>query len=146
MASLVDLSSEECSRLLRRSVLGRLAIVVPPGRTELFPVNFVVSGEALWLRTGPGTVLDRHGDGAEVVIEVDDIDPERGTGWSLAVRGPAVRATAGPLTSTGRPAPGPPRWVSREELVWFRVSWQELTGRRLGPPVAAGRGPWGAVR
>lgn len=67
MASLVDLSSEACSRLLRRSVLGRPAIVVPPGRTELLPVDDVASG-------------------------------------------------------------------------------QELTGRRLGPPVAAGRASWGVVR
>ncbi|HVK30648.1 MAG TPA: pyridoxamine 5'-phosphate oxidase family protein [Nocardioides sp.] len=146
MASIVDLRPEECRRLLRRSVLGRLALVVPPGRTELFPVNYLASEREFWLRTGRGTLLDRHADDAEVVLEVDDIDPDRGTGWSLVARGRAVRAAEGPRTSTGRLAPSPPRWVSRDELVWFRVPWRELTGRRLGAPVAPAGGPRGVAR
>lgn len=138
MLALTAIPAAECRQLLRSTGFGRLALVDPSGRTELFPVNYVATDDGVWLHTGPGTVLDRCGDDAEVVLEVDEVDPFRGVGWSVVARGPAIRALRGPSTSTGRPAPGPPRWVRRESDVWFRVPWRELTGRRLGP-AAAGR-------
>ncbi|NYI43009.1 hypothetical protein BJ993_000089 [Nocardioides aromaticivorans] len=133
MLALTEIPVAGCRRLLRSTAFGRLALVDDSGRAELFPVNYVATDEEFWLRTGPGTLLDRCADGAEVVLEVDQVDPSRGVGWSVVARGSAVRALAGPRTSTGRPAPGPPPWVRHADDVWFRVPWHELTGRRLGP-------------
>lgn len=133
MLGLTDIPAADCRRLLRSTTFGRLALADGAGRTELFPVNYVAADDEFWLRTGAGTVLDRCADGVEVVLEVDQVDPFRGVGWSVVARGTALRTDEGPLTSTGRPAPGPPPWVRRSEDVWFRVPWDELTGRRLGP-------------
>lgn len=132
MLSLTEIPVADCRRLLRSTVLGRLALTVGAGRTEVFPVTYVATDEEFWLRTGPGTVLDRCAAGTEVLLEVDQVDMSRGIGWSVVARGYALRTDHGPLTSTGRPAPGPPAWVRREDQVWFRVPWHELSGRRLG--------------
>ena len=133
MLALTEIPAAGCRRLLRSAAFGRLALSDGSGRTELFPVNYVATDTEFWLRTGPGSLLDRCADGAEVVLEVDDVDPFRGLGWSIVARGAAIRSDEGPLTSTGRPAPGPPAWVRRADDVWFRVPWHELTGRRVGP-------------
>lgn len=132
MIALSDIPASDCRRLLRSTVFGRLALTDASGRTELIPVNYVATDEEFWLRTGPGNLLARCADGVEVVLEVDQVDLTRGVGWSVVARGPARRTDAGPLTSTGRPAPGPPSWVRRDSDIWFRVPWQEITGRRLG--------------
>lgn len=137
MLALLDIPTADCRRLLRSTVFGRLALADGSGRIELLTVNYVATEEEFWLRTGPGTVLDRYADGVEVVLQVDQVDLSRGVGWSVVARGTARRAEAGPLTSTGRRAPGPPPWVRRDVEVWFRVPWHEITGRRLGPATHA---------
>ncbi|HWJ10927.1 MAG TPA: pyridoxamine 5'-phosphate oxidase family protein [Nocardioides sp.] len=133
----MEIPLAECRRLLAGAVFGRVALVVEPGRAEILPVNYVVSDDAVWLRTGPGTLLERYADGGDLALEVDHVDPTWGTGWSVVARGCAERRTEGPLTSAGRPAPGPPRWVRHPEQVWIRLAWTELTGRRLGAAPAA---------
>lgn len=138
MPALTEIPAADCRRLLRSTAFGRLALASEAGRTELFPVNYVATDDEFWVRTGPGTLLDRCAEGIEVVLEVDQVDPFRGVGWSVVARGAALREDAGPLTSAGRPAPGPPPWVRRTEDVWFRVPWHELTGRRLGPTTTTG--------
>lgn len=143
MLALSDIPAADCRRLLRSTVFGRLALADGAGRIELLTVNYVATEEEFWLRTGPGTVLDRCADGVEVVLQVDQVDLSRGVGWSVVARGSALRAPAGPLTSTGRPAPGPPPWVRRDVEIWFRVPWHEITGRRLGPAMRAGHSTTG---
>jgi len=131
MSPLEDLDGSECERLLRRGVFGRI-VVVADGRAEIVPVNYSTHGDAAWVRTAPGSLLDRHADGEPLLLEVDHVDHERGHGWSVVARGRGVRVPEHERTPDERRTPGPPRWVRREDEVWIQLRWEELTGRRTG--------------
>lgn len=131
MSHVHELSYDDCAMLLRAGVFGRMVLSRPTG-PEIVPVNYTVAGDAVLVRTAPGTLLDRYADGAHLVFEVDDVNYERWHGWSVVARGVGERLCADDLTDEERRSPRPPRWVTREEESWLRLRWITLTGRRLG--------------
>ena len=131
MSSIHELDYDECQQLLRAGVFGRLVLNRPTG-PEILPVNYTVAGGAVLVRSAPGTLLDRHADGAPLVFEVDNVDYTRWHGWSVVARGVGERVAPGDLTDEERRAPQPPPWVTREDVTWIRLRWVTLTGRRVG--------------
>ena len=130
MTSLALLPVHECERLLRATVFGRVGIATPE-RMEVIPVNYAVMGDAVLIRTTPGSLLDRYADGATLLLEVDQVDHERWHGWSVVVRGRGERIREQQLSSAETRAPGPPPWTSGRDI-WIRLHWDEITGRKLG--------------
>lgn len=88
------LTADECRRLLRANRIGRLAVTAGALPCVL-PVQYVVEGRTLLLRT-PGH--DEVGDGIDgqvVGFETDSLDLEHGVGWCVSVTGTA-RVVADP--------------------------------------------------
>ena len=131
MSEIVELTYDECETLLRAGVFGRFVLTRPTG-PEIVPVNYVVVGNTVLVRTTPGSLLDRYAEGTAVVFEVDQANYEQWHGWSVVARGPAARVTREHLTHDERCVPGPPRWVTRNQESWIRLRWITLTGRRIG--------------
>lgn len=131
MSYLETLHPYECERLLRAGVFGRMVLQTPT-RTEIIPVNYAAMADAILVRTGAGSLLDRYADGADLIFEVDQVDHERWHGWSVVARGRGERVTEAGLTEAESGSPGPPPWVSRDSDIWIRLRWVELTGRKLG--------------
>lgn len=130
-SALEELDLATCERLLASGVFGRLVLVVGD-RPEILPINYTTHGDAVWVRTSPGSLLDRHADGVPLLLEVDHVDHGRGHGWSVVARGRGERVTEDERTDAERRTVGPPRWVRRDDEVWIRLRWEELTGRRTG--------------
>ena len=83
-----NLDATECWRLLGTQVVGR--IVTHVGNVfDIFPVNFVVDGESIVLRTAEGTKFSEMVIGGEVLFEADD--HTESSAWSVIVRGQARR-------------------------------------------------------
>src|SRR5438874_3617757 len=82
------LDRDECEALLRRSTIGRVAMVSVHGWPLIFPVNFAMDGGAVVFRTDAGTKLygARHG---AIAFECDGIDLTYHTGWSVLATGEA---------------------------------------------------------
>ena len=127
---LEELDHDECLRLLSRSVLGRLAVVID-GHPLVFPVNFTLDGNAVVMRTDEGTKLyaARHG---VIAFECDDIDRTYHTGWSVIVTGTAedVRDPV-EIARLDRLPLGP--WCPGEKPLWLRIQPRTVTGRRIPP-------------
>ena len=85
------LSEEECLALLREHRLGRLAVSTPSG-PAIFPVNYAVGGDRIVFRTDPGTKLEAAALRV-VVFEIDAMNPDDGTGWSVVVEGTGTDIT-----------------------------------------------------
>ena len=83
------LSTEACFDLLRGDVVGRLAVSIRD-HPDIFPINYVVDRGGIVFRTAEGTKLAAAVLGRGVAFEVDGLDPERGTAWSVIVKGHAV--------------------------------------------------------
>ena len=97
MDRLQPLTRDECLELLSGRSLGRVAFT-ERALPAIRPVNYALVGHQVVLRTRPDG-LGRRLDGQVVAFEVDDIDSERGTGWSVVLTGTArLLRTPGELT------------------------------------------------
>lgn len=78
----------ECWRALGNAPFGRLAVQAADG-VDIFPVNFTVNNNAIYLRSAPGSKLVDIAHASSVAFEVDGSHgPEH---WSVVVRGTAER-------------------------------------------------------
>lgn len=82
----------ECKRLLalaaKRGGIGRLGVATDQAPVVI-PVNFSLSDGEVTVRTGTGFISEAAADRL-VAFEVDHLDEESGTAWSVLVRGLAT--------------------------------------------------------
>jgi uncharacterized protein len=127
-AASVELTRDECLRLLRAFTVGRVAVASASGSVVVVPVNYVVDGEVIVFRSDLGEKLGQlHERSAS--FEIDEIDPFHHTGWSVLVRGTAFRATAAEVEHLDVRS-----WAAGDKPYWVRVVPDEVTGRRLVAP------------
>jgi uncharacterized protein len=140
---LEELDRDECLRLIARSPIGRLAVVLA-GQPLVFPVNFTLDGDAVVLRTERGTKLHGARNGP-VAFECDGVDGRYHTGWSVLVLGRAEEVTSRAETARLERLPLAP-WCGVEKSVWLRVRPRSITGRRIPPHIGARAGSEAAER
>jgi nitroimidazol reductase NimA-like FMN-containing flavoprotein (pyridoxamine 5'-phosphate oxidase superfamily) len=137
-SQLVELDQAECVRLLLRDVVGRVAVVVD-GRPHIVPVTYAAdtTGDVVF-RTGPETVLTRV-DLEHVAFEIDGIDEQARTGWSVTVHGIGSEITDADDQKARylRQKLGD-SWAPGPRSRWFAIYPREITGRRLQSATAAG--------
>jgi len=123
------LGPEECRFLLSSSHLGRVALA-SSGRPVVFPVNFVVEGERVYIRTGDGTLLREARDGRTVAFEVDAADPTYQTGWSVLVSGVARHVEAPEEIEQVNRLPLRP-WSPGPKNDFVAIELETVSGRRI---------------
>jgi len=126
------ISREESLALLRTEVIGRVG-VVSGDRPEIFPVNYAVCDDGVVFRTAAGTKLTGALDGP-VVFEVDCIDADTRSGWSVVIHGRAEEVD-GFMRPDQRQAfealPVDP-WADGPKEHLMRVVPTRMAGRRVG--------------
>ena len=127
----IEMTRLEAEALLRIGVVGRVALCGGDG-PHIVPVNYSVVDDQILLRTTPYSLLGRLARDIEVAFEVDHLDLEQHHGWSVVVRGRAG-IVEDPDELEHIEAVWPPRpWVVGNRPLMVRISWGEVTGRRLG--------------
>jgi uncharacterized protein len=126
------LSSDDCFDLLGRASVGRLVYVDEEGPVAV-PVNYALAGREIVIRVEGGT--KRAAMGQPILsFEVDDIDGEEQTGWSVIARGVGrevdIEDVPELLRQLGSHFPRP--WAEGVHNVWLQITPQSVTGRRLG--------------
>lgn len=119
-----------CRALLGVADFGRLA-VQGGSAPEVFPVNFRYDGEAIFIRTGPGTKLGAARR-LPATIEIDGIEPTEQTGWSVVAKGMLDEVTpddedAWRQAQHADPSP----WAGGDRRHVLRLRVRQLSGRRL---------------
>jgi uncharacterized protein len=131
-AEVVDLDHAECLRLLAATSLGRLAVSVEGWPPVIRPVNYVFdeSSQSILFRSARGSKLTALLLSTEAAFEIDGIEPDARTGWSVIVIGTAEEITQAAevhrLEQLGlRPlAPG-------HKPHWIRIRATVVSGRRI---------------
>lgn len=131
-----ELTRTVCLQLLGGAGLGRVVYTVG-AMPAVEPVNYVVDGEAIVIRTDTTSKLAAGGRRDIVAFQVDEIDSAEGTGWSVVVTGRAsevrasadrVRLAALPLLARLSLPAGKPGGVHAR---YVRISCDIVAGRRL---------------
>lgn len=81
-----ELSEEECWERLASEEFGRLAFLMVD-EVHLVPINYAVDGRSLLFRTAAGNKLFAAVLSHDVVFEIDKVDDDQNTAWSVIVRG-----------------------------------------------------------
>jgi nitroimidazol reductase NimA-like FMN-containing flavoprotein (pyridoxamine 5'-phosphate oxidase superfamily) len=87
---LESLSEQECQTLLANHFFGRVAVWSGEHPAVLPVLYRMLDGDVVF-RTAPGEKLIAATLGQEVVFEIDGLEPERRTGWSVNVVGGVER-------------------------------------------------------
>lgn len=131
---LESLSEEACWELLRAGEIARLAVVVGT-QPDIFPINYLVDGQTLLVRTSPGTKLAAAVLNGRVALEIDDTDSATRSGWSVVVHGHAVEIEDLPELLAAEDS-GLQPWARSLKNRWLRITPDGVTGRRVpGDPV-----------
>ena len=126
-----DLEPQECERLLRSGVVGRVALSTPDG-PHIIPVNYSLFEDTIVIRTSSYSLLGTYGRNTMLAFEVDHVDPDRHVGWSVVARGRAWAETDPASIRRMREAWKPHPWANGTRNVFLRIRWRGLTGRKLG--------------
>lgn len=81
-----DLTEDECWERLASEEFGRLAFLMVD-EVHLVPINYSVDGRSLLFRTAAGNKLFGVVLSHDVVFEIDHVDDEQNTAWSVVLRG-----------------------------------------------------------
>lgn len=128
---LVELKPDACRRLLLQHHIGRVAVTIDR-QPHIVPVTYAADADGnVVFRTGTDTVLTKV-DLERVAFEIDGVDPQARTGWSVCVHGfgreitdvddQQARHLRQRLGASWAPGPRPR---------WFVIHPRQFTGRRL---------------
>ncbi len=132
-----ELRRDECFGLLASQHLGRVVLVDELGPLAL-PVNYLLDGRTVLLRTDGGSKLDAALRGARVAFEIDGTDQATRTGWSVLVRGEAIEVSDPDELARLRALPLYP-WAPGTKGHYVRILPALVSGRRIALP---GDQPW----
>ncbi len=125
-----ELTHAECLEHLRLGGVGRLACA-SDGQPEIFPVDFVLDGDRVVIRTDAGTKL-AHATLDRVAFEVDGRSLDDRGWWSVVVKGTAREITTAldDASVRERLLPLAPAGASPGDH-WIRIVPREITGRLI---------------
>ncbi|MFD5573861.1 pyridoxamine 5'-phosphate oxidase family protein [Streptomyces cadmiisoli] len=132
----VALGSAEALRLLAGVSVGRI-VFTRRALPTVRPVNHVMDGGAIVIRTHEGAALTLHArdagaTGVVVAYEADSIDPDTHLGWSVVVTGYASLVTDAEELARYRSMLHP--WVQQTMDYAVRIRPGLVTGIRLTVP------------
>ncbi len=126
------LPTEVCWARLRAATVARVAHVLD-GRPHVSVVNLAVEDGDVLVRSSRGSRLHAAlaRPGTEVAIEVDQLDEQTRTGWSVVARGTMSPVTD--LVETARlDRTHPASWLLGDHGgTWLRLHVTDVSGRRL---------------
>lgn len=128
-SKIVKLTPERCWELLSQKTVGRLAVAIT-NHPDIFPVNYRASDGAIMIRTAEGQKLAAAVLGTSVAFEVDALDEETRTGWSIVVKGQAVEPQRLEDYLSAEDL-GIEPWAAGEKNRYIQIVPTEVTGREI---------------
>ena len=124
------LSERQCRELLRDANLARVAWETADG-PQILPVTYACYGDSFVFRTSPYGPLSELIRPTDVALEVDELDQQRRSGWSVVVQGNAAAvaepAEVGQLWTVDGLVP----WAPGVRNVFIQITPRRISGRLL---------------
>jgi uncharacterized protein len=134
-----ELDRAECLRLLAGSRFGRVGVSAGDGAPMIRPLNYVFDdrSQSVAFRTTRGSKLHALLGAKSATFEVDHVDVEARTGWSVIIVGVTEEVT-NPIEVRRLNELGLDVWAPGDRSHWVRIRAWTVSGRRV---VGAGKAP-----
>jgi nitroimidazol reductase NimA-like FMN-containing flavoprotein (pyridoxamine 5'-phosphate oxidase superfamily) len=129
------LTRRECDEELARHSAGRVAWQAPDGPMVL-PVSYQLYLGRISFRTSPYGALSALRHPTNVAFEIDEIDMDAGTGWSVVVRGRAEAVTSDHVLSSLWRLDGVVPWATGSRNLFITIDPHSVSGRQVKAPSA----------
>lgn len=139
LSPLIDLGRDECLRLLSASTVGRVVVVRQAESVPVIrPVNYAFddASQSVVFRCVRGTKFATLTRASRAWFEIDDIDADRQTGWSVIVAGVTEWVTR-PAEVRRLETLGVDTWIAGHDAEWVRIRTRVVSGRRVGATVGS---------
>jgi uncharacterized protein len=130
--SLVELSEADCKELLAQHTAGRVGFMAGDG-PQILPVTYQYRNGSVIFRTSPVGPLAGLVRRTSVAFEIDSIDEQHRSGWSVLVLGFA-EALAHDYLLTSAWETGPVPWADGIRNLFIEITPRKISGRAVGNP------------
>lgn len=132
ISRVVELDRDECRRLLAGTSLGRLAINVPGWPPVIRPINYVFdqSSGSVVFRSAQGSKFTALLLSGQTAFEIDGVEPQDETGWSVIVVG-VVEEITNAVEVSRLERLGLRPWAPGDKPHWLRIRSMVVSGRRI---------------
>jgi nitroimidazol reductase NimA-like FMN-containing flavoprotein (pyridoxamine 5'-phosphate oxidase superfamily) len=124
---ILNLDDKQAWKLVEGTKHGRLVVTVA-GEPDIFPVNYVVGGRKLILRTAPGNKLAELTINSKVLFETDGVLSDEA--WSVVLRGTA-RVLDQSADIAAAEALGLKSWVPTLKDFYVEITPTSVSGRHF---------------
>jgi nitroimidazol reductase NimA-like FMN-containing flavoprotein (pyridoxamine 5'-phosphate oxidase superfamily) len=124
-----ELSETECKQLLAEHTAGRVGFMAPDG-PQILPVTYQYRNGSVIFRTSPAGALSGLVRRTSVAFEIDGIDEQRHSGWSVLVLGFA-EAMAHDYLLTSAWETGPVPWAEGVRNLFIEIKPRKISGRSV---------------
>jgi uncharacterized protein len=130
--SLVELSEADCKELLAQHTAGRVGFMAGDG-PQILPVTYQYRNGSVIFRTSPVGPLAGLVRRTSVAFEIDSIDEQHKSGWSVLVLGFAEALAHDHLLASVWET-GPVPWADGVRNLFIEIKPRKISGRAVGPP------------
>jgi nitroimidazol reductase NimA-like FMN-containing flavoprotein (pyridoxamine 5'-phosphate oxidase superfamily) len=127
--SFSELSEAECKQLLAQHTAGRVGFMVGDG-PQILPVTYQYRTGSVIFRTSPYGPLAGLARRTSVAFEIDGIDEQNKSGWSVLVLGFA-EAMAHDYLLTSAWETGPVPWADGVRNLFIEIKPRKISGRSV---------------
>jgi nitroimidazol reductase NimA-like FMN-containing flavoprotein (pyridoxamine 5'-phosphate oxidase superfamily) len=129
---MIELSRDECLRLLASQTFGRVAVNLGSGPPVVRPVNYAFDerSQSVVFRTADGSKFHALLQAAQAAFEVDRVEGASRTGWSVIVQGVTNEVTD-PSDIRRLECLGLWPWAPGHKPRWVHVRAWTVSGRRI---------------
>jgi uncharacterized protein len=129
---ILELSRDECLRLLASQSFGRVAVNIRGGPPVIRPVNYAFDqpSQSIVFRTAQGSKFHALLQSAKAAFEVDRVEGGSNTGWSVIVQGVTNEVThPGEIRRLNTIGLEP--WAPGHKRHWVHIRVWTVSGRRI---------------
>jgi uncharacterized protein len=127
-----ELSEAECKQLLTQHSAGRVGFMAAEG-PQILPVTYQYRAGSVIFRTSPYGPLAGLVRRTSVAFEIDSIDEQDKSGWSVLVLGFA-EAMAHDCLLTSAWETGPVPWADGVRNLFIEITPRKISGRSIKSP------------
>ena len=128
-SNFAELSEADCKELLEQHTAGRIGFMAPEG-PQILPVTYQYRNGSVIFRTSPVGPLAELIRRTSVAFEIDGIDEQDKSGWSVLVLGFA-EAMAHNYLLTSAWETGPVPWADGVRNLFIEIKPRKISGRAV---------------